>query len=52
MNRCPTISTGTLFSTPAKKPHFAGAKDPEAIVIIQATSIGPSGTVPIAQKVQ
>jgi quercetin dioxygenase-like cupin family protein len=42
--------TGTLFSEPAKTPHYAWAKDGE--VIIQITSIGPSGTVPIAQKVQ
>jgi quercetin dioxygenase-like cupin family protein len=40
--------TGTLFAEPAKTPHFAWAKDGE--VIIQVTSIGPSGTVPIPQK--
>ena len=42
--------TGTLFAEPAKTPHFAWAKDGE--VIIQITSMGPSGTVPIPQKVQ
>jgi quercetin dioxygenase-like cupin family protein len=38
---------GTFFSEAAKTPHFAWAKDGE--VIIQITSIGPTGTTLIAQ---
>src|SRR5215472_1976507 len=39
---------GTLYSEPARTPHFAWAKDGE--VILQATAIGPTGNVPIQQK--
>jgi quercetin dioxygenase-like cupin family protein len=39
---------GTLYSEPAKTPHFAWAKDGE--VILQVTAIGPSGNVPIPKK--
>jgi len=38
---------GTFFSEAAKQPHFAWAKDGE--VIIQVTSMGPTGTVNIEQ---
>jgi quercetin dioxygenase-like cupin family protein len=41
---------GTLFSEAAGTPHYAWAKDGE--VIIQITSIGPSGTKIIDQKKQ
>ena len=41
---------GTLFSEAAGTPHYAWAKDGE--VIIQITSIGPSGTKVIEQKKQ
>ena len=39
---------GTLYSEPAKTPHYAWAKDGE--VILQVTAIGPTGNTPIAQK--
>jgi quercetin dioxygenase-like cupin family protein len=39
---------GTLYSEPAKTPHFAWAKDGE--VILQVTAIGPTGNTPIPQK--
>jgi quercetin dioxygenase-like cupin family protein len=39
---------GTLYSEPAKTPHFAWAKDGE--VILQVTAIGPTGNSPIPQK--
>ena len=35
---------GTLYSEPAKTPHFAWAKDGE--VILQVTAIGPTGNTP------
>jgi hypothetical protein len=41
---------GTLFSEAAGTPHYAWAKDGE--VIIQITSIGPSGTTVVEQKKQ
>ena len=41
---------GTLYSEPARSPHFAWAKDGE--VILQVTAIGPTGNVPIPQKSQ
>jgi hypothetical protein len=41
---------GTLFSEAAGTPHYAWAKDGE--VIIQITSMGPSGTTVIEQKKQ
>jgi quercetin dioxygenase-like cupin family protein len=39
---------GTLYSEPAKTPHYAWAKDGE--VVLQVTAIGPTGNVPISQK--
>ena len=42
------LSAGTLYSEPAKTPHFAWAKDGE--VILQVTAIGPTGNTPIPQK--
>ena len=39
---------GTLYSEPARTPHYAWAKD--GVVIPQVTAIGPTGTTPIAQK--
>jgi len=39
---------GTLYSEPAKTPHYAWAKDGE--VILQVTAIGPTGNTPIARK--
>ena len=39
---------GTLYSEPAKTPHFAWAKDGE--VILQVTAIGPSGNTPVKPK--
>jgi len=39
---------GTLYSEPARTPHYAWAKDGE--VILQVTAIGPTGNTPIAQK--
>src|SRR5712671_3533721 len=41
---------GTLYSEPARSPHYAWAKDGE--VILQVTGIGPTGNVPIPQKSQ
>src|SRR5258708_30254446 len=41
---------GTLYSAPARSPHYAWAKDGE--VILQVTAIGPTGNVPIPQKSQ
>ena len=41
---------GTLYSEPARSPHYAWAKDGE--VILQVTAIGPTGNVPIPQKSQ
>ena len=41
---------GTLYSKPARSPHYAWAKDGE--VILQVTAIGPTGNVPIPQKSQ
>jgi quercetin dioxygenase-like cupin family protein len=40
--------TGTLYSEPARTPHYAWAKDGE--VILQVTAIGPTGSTPIPQK--
>jgi hypothetical protein len=39
---------GTLYSEPARTPHYAWAKDGE--VILQITAIGPTGNVPVALK--
>jgi quercetin dioxygenase-like cupin family protein len=39
---------GTLYSEPAKTPHYGWAKDGE--VILQVTAIGPTGNAPIPQK--
>src|SRR5262249_9713536 len=39
---------GTLYSEPAKTPHYAWAKDGE--VILQVTAIGPTGNTPIPPK--
>src|SRR5262249_717660 len=39
---------GTLYSEPAKTPHYAWAKDGE--VILQVTAIGPTGNNPIPPK--
>jgi quercetin dioxygenase-like cupin family protein len=39
---------GTLYSEPARTPHYAWAKDGE--VVLQVTAIGPTGNVPISQK--
>ena len=41
---------GTLYSEPAKTPHYGWAKDGE--VILQVTAIGPTGNTPIPQKQQ
>src|SRR5213075_1065760 len=41
---------GTLYSEPARSPHYAWAKDGE--VILQVTAIGQTGNVPIPQKSQ
>jgi quercetin dioxygenase-like cupin family protein len=37
---------GTMFTEPAREPHFAWAKDE---VILQLTSIGPTGTVELKE---
>src|SRR5262245_19797002 len=39
---------GTLYSEPARTPHYAWAKDGE--VILQVTAIGPTGNIPIPQN--
>jgi quercetin dioxygenase-like cupin family protein len=39
---------GTLYSEPARSPHYAWAKDGE--VILRVTAIGPTGNTPIPQK--
>jgi quercetin dioxygenase-like cupin family protein len=39
---------GTLYSEPARTPHYAWAKYGE--VILQVTAIGPTGNTPIPQK--
>ena len=39
---------GTLYSEPARTPHYGWAKDGE--VILQVTAIGPTGNTPIPQK--
>jgi quercetin dioxygenase-like cupin family protein len=39
---------GTLYSEPARSPHYGWAKDGE--VILQVTAIGPTGNVKIPQK--
>jgi hypothetical protein len=39
---------GTLYSEPARTPHYAWARDGE--VILQVTAIGPTGNTPIPQK--
>jgi quercetin dioxygenase-like cupin family protein len=39
---------GTLYSEPARTPHYAWAKDGE--VILQVTAIGPTGNTPIPQQ--
>ena len=39
---------GTLYSEPARTPHYAWAKDGE--VILQVTAIGPTGNTPIPQE--
>jgi len=39
---------GTLYSEPARTPHYAWAKDGE--VILQVTAIGPTGNTPIPQN--
>jgi quercetin dioxygenase-like cupin family protein len=39
---------GTFFSEPSKTAHYVWAKDGE--VVIQITSMGPTGTTPIPQK--
>ena len=39
---------GTLYSEPARTPHYGWAKDGE--VILQVTAIGPTGNIPIPQK--
>ena len=41
---------GTLYSEPAKTPHYAWAKDGD--VILQVTAMGPTGNVPVPQKKQ
>lgn len=41
---------GTLYSEPARSPHFGWAKDGE--VILQVTAIGPTGNVKIPQQAQ
>jgi quercetin dioxygenase-like cupin family protein len=41
---------GTLYSEPARTPHYAWAKDGE--VILQVTAIGPTGNTPIPQKIK
>jgi quercetin dioxygenase-like cupin family protein len=38
---------GTLYSEPARTPHYAWAKDGE--VILQVTAVGPTGNTPVAQ---
>ena len=47
-SRLKAYPAGTLYSEPAKTPHFAWAKDGE--VILQVTAIGPTGNTPIPQK--
>jgi quercetin dioxygenase-like cupin family protein len=39
---------GTLYSEPARTPHYAWAKDGE--VILQVTAVGPTGNTPISQE--
>jgi quercetin dioxygenase-like cupin family protein len=41
---------GTLYSEPARTPHYAWAKDGE--VILQVTAIGPTGNTPVPQKIK
>jgi quercetin dioxygenase-like cupin family protein len=44
MHRLPA---GSVWTEPAKQPHFAWAKDGE--VIIQVGGVGPSGTTPVIE---
>jgi quercetin dioxygenase-like cupin family protein len=39
---------GTLYSEPARTPHYTWAKDGE--VILQVTAIGPTGNTPVPHK--
>jgi len=47
-NQLKAYPAGTLYSEPARTPHYAWAKDGE--VILQVTAIGPTGNTPIPQK--
>jgi quercetin dioxygenase-like cupin family protein len=42
------LSAGSVWTEPARQPHFAWAKDGEAV--IQVIGNGPSGTTPIQPK--
>jgi quercetin dioxygenase-like cupin family protein len=46
-NRLTAYPAGTLYSEPARTPHYAWAKDGE--VVLQVTAIGPSGNTPVPQ---
>ena len=41
------MPAGTMFTEPARVPHFAWAKDGE--VILQLTAVGPTGTFEVAK---
>jgi quercetin dioxygenase-like cupin family protein len=41
---------GTLYSEPAKTPHYAWAKDDE--VILQVTAIGPTGNTSVSRTIK
>ena len=49
-NQLKAYPAGTLYSEPARTPHYAWAKDGE--VILQVTAIGPTGNTPIPQKIK
>jgi quercetin dioxygenase-like cupin family protein len=40
------LPPGTMFTEPAREPHFAWAKDE---VILQLTAVGPTGTVEVSK---
>ena len=42
------LPAGSIFTEPAKQPHFVWAKDVE--VIIQVIGYGPSATTPVQSK--
>jgi hypothetical protein len=43
--RMRALPAGSVWTEPARQPHFAWAKDGE--VVLQVIGIGPSGTTPV-----